>query len=95
VLKEAGMGHEFRDCRWSDTMLSASWLVWHNDTLFLQMKAALSCPLNSFEQSVSSDSVTREWFKWLTKQNEKGTAYNLHAVWLWYFSTRVEPSLGG
>ena len=66
-------------------------MVWHNSELFEEMKKTISCDLEPV--SISSGSVRIEWFTWLAATNKEETAYNIHALWLWYFKAKIHPFL--
>lgn len=92
VLKEAGSSHDFLDCPWNDTLLGVAWMIWHDRKLFEEMVKQVPCNLKPICERAEAGEK-REWFKWLANVNKQETSYNVHELWMWYFKTRIEPSL--
>ena len=92
VLREIRHYHDIRHCPWGDTVHEVAWMVWHSPDLFEEMKETVSCDLEPVSER--SDKGARiGWFRWLAAINEEETAYNMHALWLWYFKAKIQPLL--
>jgi hypothetical protein len=71
-------------------MGGVAWGVWHDQELFDEMKEVLECPLDHVDPDATSSQGERvAWFRWLAAMNAKHTAYNVHALWIWYFTTKI------
>jgi len=72
-------------------MNGVAWVVWHDAELFKEMAKALGCPLSAVRPKFTSTLAQRvAWFTWLASINKEGDAYNMHALWLWYYRTRIQ-----
>jgi hypothetical protein len=90
VTKAAKKEHFFHKCKWSDTMSGVAWAVWHDADLFAEMCQVLDCSLKPVAK-VSEKDERDAWFAWLMGRNKDQTAYNIHALWLWYFREKIGP----
>lgn len=86
ALKSQGSEHIFSVCPWSDIIISVAWSVWHNEQLFEEMKVTIPCSLLSGHKSKKP----LEWLRWLVKQNDDRSGYNLHGLWIWYYEHVVD-----
>jgi hypothetical protein len=82
ALKERGLEHEMRACPWSDIMSGVAWSIWHQQDLFERMKEEINCALPCGLGLANKEKV--QWSTWLSQQNSRNSAYNIHEVWLWY-----------
>lgn len=78
-------------CPWPDVLQELAWWVWHDATLFEEMKTEIPCHIGAAAPNTIR-SQREAWFKWLAA-SRAGTSCNLHDLWLWYFKTRLEPAL--
>ena len=73
-------------------MLNVGWMVGHRRELFDAMKANIGCPFAGVLTRDSTKEARVAWFKWLAEKSVDGGSYNIHAIWLWYFESRIEHS---
>ena len=73
-------------------MLNVGWMVRHRRELFDAMKANLACPFADVLTKDSTKQARVAWFEWLADKSADEESYNIHAIWLWYFESRIEHS---
>jgi hypothetical protein len=69
-------------------MLNAGWIVAHDERLFARMKAELQCSLDSHLTEASTTADRLKLSIWLADKSPDEKAYNIHAVWLWYYNMK-------
>jgi len=88
-----GGNHNYKECKWGDTIQEVAWMVWHNPNLFTKMKEKVPCNLDPVPAgSNTNNTKKKEWFSWLAASDGQNSC-NLHSLWLWYFDTQVGPHL--
>lgn len=74
-------------------MIGVAWIVWQSEELFNEMKKVIPCDSHHVPPGKSTDEQKLSWLNWLTQKNERGTSYNIHAIWIWYFDAYMKPRL--